>query len=258
MTRIREFLRYRSFVKNLVSKDLKLKYRDSVLGVAWSLLNPLLTLGVYTLAFKHIMRIQIEHYPYFLLTGLLSWQFFSSALLGSTGAIVGNAHLIRKVYFPRETLPVATVLFAFAQFLLALAVFVPALVLVSGVSVRWTVLLLPLVLLVHFAFALGLAFGLSAVTTSFRDVAHLTEVATLLLFWLTPIVYPVAMAPAMLQAFFTASPLAAFAIAYQDLLFWGRVPDAVVIATTLGWSAAALFVGHRVFRWYRPTFAEAV
>jgi len=258
MTSIRAVLRYRSFVRNLVFKDLKLKYRDSALGVVWSLLNPLLTLAVYTLAFKYIMRIQIEHYPYFLLAGLLPWHFFGGALLASTGAIVGNAHLIRKVYFPREALPVATVLFAFAQLLLALAVFLPALILVSGVSVHWTVLLLPVLLLTHVGFVIGLAFALSAVTTSFRDVAHLTEVAILLLFWLTPIVYPVTMAPATLQVFFTASPLAAFAIAYQDLLFWGRVPGAGVVATVLGWSAVALVCGHRIFRWYSPGFAEAV
>jgi ABC-type polysaccharide/polyol phosphate export permease len=119
---VAELLRYSPLVKNLVFKDLKLKYRDSVLGVVWSLLNPLLMLGVYTLAFKFILRVQTENYAYFLLVGLLPWNFFSSSLIASTQAIAGNGHLIRKVYFPRETLPIATVLFTFSQLLLALAV----------------------------------------------------------------------------------------------------------------------------------------
>ena len=121
-------LHYRTLIKNLVFKDLKLKYRDSVLGVVWSLLNPLLLLVVYTVAFKIVLRVQTENYPYFLLSALLPWTFFSSSLIASTQSITGNANLIRKVYFPRETLPIATVLFAFSQLILALIVFLPALV----------------------------------------------------------------------------------------------------------------------------------
>jgi ABC-type polysaccharide/polyol phosphate export permease len=99
------FLRYRTLVRNLVFKDLKLKYRDSVLGVVWSLLNPALLLIVYTVAFKVVLRVQTENYPYFLLAALLPWTFFSSSLTASTQSITGNANLIRKVYFPRETCP---------------------------------------------------------------------------------------------------------------------------------------------------------
>ncbi len=255
---ILELFAYRNLVKNLVLKDLKLKYRDSVLGFAWSLLNPLLMLAVYTLAFRYVLRIQMEHYVYFLLVGLLPWNFFAGSLLASTGAIVGNASLIRKVYFPRETLPIATVLFGFAQLLLALAAVLPALVWISGVPLRWTALLFVPLLLLHLLFTLGLAFVLSAVTTAFRDVAHLTEVAVMLLFWVTPIIYPVSLAPPALQLFFKGSPLAAFAIAYQEVLFWGRVPEGLVVASLLGWTGLALVVGHAVFRWYSPAFAEEV
>src|SRR5262249_28770257 len=126
-----DVLRYRGLIKNLVYKDLKLKYRGSILGVAWSLLNPLLLIRGYPVAFKKVLRVEQHDYPYFLLVGLLPWNFFSGALLASTGAVIGNANLIRKVYFPREILPIATVLFGFAQFLLALAVFLPALLIVS-------------------------------------------------------------------------------------------------------------------------------
>ena len=252
------FFRTVRWSENLVFKDLKLKYRDSVLGVVWSLLNPLLLLVVYTVAFKFILRVQTEHYAYFLLAGLLPWNFFSSSLIASTQAITGNAHLIKKVYFPRETLPIATVLFTFSQLLLALAVFLPALLLVSGLRPHWSAVLFIPLLLLHVLFTLGLAFILATCTVFFRDVAHLTEVAVVLLFWMTPIVYPVAMAPAELQVFFKLSPLAAFAIAYQDVLFWGRVPEEMVLATLVGWTAAALLAGHALFRRFSPAFAEEV
>jgi ABC-2 type transport system permease protein len=188
-------LRYRTLVRNLVFKDLKLKYRDSVLGVVWSLLNPALLLMVYAVAFKVVLRVQTENYPYFLLAALLPWTFFSSSFTASTQSITGNANLIRKVYFPREILPIATVLFAFSQLLLALVVFLPALVLVSGVRIHSTALLFAPVLLLHLLFTLGLAFILSTCTVFSRDIAHLTEVALVLFFWLTPIVYPVSMVP---------------------------------------------------------------
>jgi len=253
-----ELVRYRAFLQNLVLKDLKLKYRDSTLGVAWSLLHPLLLIVVYTVAFKYVMRVDMEAYAYFLLIGLLPWSFFASSLMASTGAIVANGGLIRKAYFPREILPIATVIFCFVQLLLALVVFLPALVLISGVELRWTAALFPPLLLLHMGFTVGIGFILSALTTAFRDVAHLTEVALVLLFWMTPIVYPARMAPPELRLFFSASPLAAFATAYQDLLFWGRLPAGHVAATLLAWTVALLIVGRWVFASYSPSFAEEV
>jgi len=255
---MRELFGYRTLLANLVLKDLKLKYRGSILGLIWSLLNPLLTLGVYTLAFRYILRVQMDHYAFFLMIGLLPWNFFAGALLASTGAILNNSSLVKKVYFPREILPVATVLFHFAQLLLALAVFLPALGLLSGVILHSTALLVFPLLALHLLFTIGLALFLSAVTTTLRDVAHLTEVALMLLFWATPIVYPVSMAPPAIQNLFRASPAAAFAIAYQEALFWGRLPDGLVTWSLLGWTALALVVGHVVFRSHSPSFAEEV
>jgi ABC-2 type transport system permease protein len=253
-----EVVRFRALIKNLVFKDLKLKYRDSVLGVVWSLLNPLLMLLVYTLAFKLVLRVPTENYAFFLLAGLLPWTFFASSLTASTQVIVRNAGLIRQVYFPREVLPIATVLFTFSQLLLALAVFVPALLWVSGGRLSWPAVLVVPVLLLHLLFTLGIAFILALSTVFFRDVAHLTEVTVVLLFWLTPIIYPVTMAPAQLQVFFKLSPLAAFAMTYQDVLFWGRLPEGVVAAAVLGWTAAALLGGYALFRRFSGNLAEEV
>jgi lipopolysaccharide transport system permease protein len=255
---LRDLVRYRAFVQNLVLKDLKLKYRDSFLGVVWSLAHPLLMLAVYTLAFKHILRIDVEHYAYFVLVGLLPWNFFMGASMGATQSVVMNGSLIRKVYFPRQILPIAAVLFSLAQYLLALAVFLPLLLLASGLPLRWPALLFVPLLALHLLFCIGVALFLSALTTSFRDVAHLTEIGMLLLFWLTPIVYPVSQVPDHLRVLFAMNPMAAFTVAYQNVLFWGRVPDATAAASLIAWTAVAIVAGHVVFDWYSPTFAEAV
>lgn len=255
---LRACYQYRTLIKNLVLKDLKLKYRGSVLGVVWSLLRPLLMIGVYTVAFKYVVRIKMENYSFFLLIGLLPWNFFQGAAMASTQSVIDNYNLIKKVYFPRQTLPVATVLFNFAQFLLALAVFIPVFLLFSPVPVHWVALGLVPLLALHLLFTIGAALLLSALTSSFRDVEHLTEVGLVLLFWVTPIIYPIAMVPAPFQALMKLNPLASLAMAYQDLLFYGRLPELAVALVLLAWTAALFTAGYLTFKWYDPAFAELV
>jgi lipopolysaccharide transport system permease protein len=242
----------------MVVKDLKLRYQASVLGFLWSMLNPLLMLGLYTVVFARIMRVQMENYTFFLFSGLMPWTFFSGSLMASTSSILGNAGLIRKVHFPHETLPFATVLFNFAQLVLALVVVVPGLVLMTGAHLTGVALLAIPLLLLHFVFTVGIAYALSALTTVFRDVAHFTEIALLFLFWTSPILYTAEMAPHPLQVWFRLSPLAGFAVAYQDLLVHHRLPSGEVFVTLIFWTVAALLLGHAVFRRLSASFAEAV
>ena len=242
----------------MVVKDLKVRYQASVLGFLWSMLNPLLMLGLYTVVFATIMRVQMENYTFFLFSGLMPWTFFAGSLGASTASIVGNAGLIRKVNFPHETLPLATVLFNFAQLVLALVVIVPGLVLMTQAHLTLVALLAIPLLLLHLVFTVGIAFALSALTTVFRDVAHFTEVALMVLFWTSPILYTAEMAPHPLQVWFRLSPLAGFAIAYQDLLVNHRLPSGEVVVTLLFWTVAALLLGHAVFRRLSASFAEAV
>jgi ABC-2 type transport system permease protein len=255
---LRACYQYRTLIKNLVLKDLKLKYRGSVLGVIWSLLRPLLMIGVYTLAFKYVVRIKMENYAFFLLIGLLPYNFFQGSAMASTRSVIDNYNLIKKVYFPRQTLPVATVLFNFAQFLLALVVFVPFFLLFSPVPVHWVSLWLFPLLAFHLLFTIGVALLLSALTSSFRDVEHLTEVGLVLLFWVTPIIYPISMVPAPFQTVMKLNPLASLAMAYQDLVFYGRIPEFIVVITLLGWTIALFTAGYLIFKWYDPAFAELV
>jgi lipopolysaccharide transport system permease protein len=254
----RNLFLYRALVRNLVAKDLKVKYRQSFLGFLWSLLHPAFMLIVYTFAFKVVLKVQRENYVYFLVAGLLPWTFFSGALIASTQAITGNAALIRRIYFPRELLPIASVLFNFTQLLLALVVFIPAILFGSGLRPSWAMALTVPLLLLHLIFTVGLAFALSSVTVHFRDVSHLIEVFLPLLFWLTPILYPIEMVPDVLRGWMTVSPLALFAISYQDVLVKGILPSPTVFASLVGWTFATLYVGYLIFYRLSPRMAEEV
>lgn len=255
---LRDLVRYRALVRNLVLKELTLKYRGSILGVAWSLANPALLLVVYTLAFRHVLRVPVPHYPFFLLVALLPWTFFATAATASTGAIVTNGSLLRKAAFPREALPISTVLFAFAQLLLALAVFLPAMAFASGPGLKWTAVLLGPLLLLHVAFTIGIALLLAALTTAWRDIAHFTEVGLVFLFWLTPIVYPADMVPGTWRGALALSPPAAFAAAYQDVLFWGRLPAWTTAVSTVVSAVVSVALGLVVFKAMSPAFVERV
>ena len=246
---------YRELLKNLVTKDLKLKYSGSVLGLLWSLVNPLVMIVVYSIAFTYILQVRAEKFTLFLITGILPWTFFSSAVMASTVAVIANGNLVKKIHFPRELLPISTVLFNLAQFLLALLVFFPAMVFLGA---QFTVALVayPLVLLLQVAFTLGLAFVLSAVTVFYKDIKHLTEVGLMIVFWITPILYDLSLVPERERPFFKLNPLTAYTIAYQDIVYRGRWPVLETWVVGFVWAAVVLALGWVVFRRYKPSFAE--
>jgi ABC-type polysaccharide/polyol phosphate export permease len=252
LTRI---IRYRELVRNLVAKDLKVKYRGSVLGLLWSLLNPLAMIVVYSLAFQYILRIPLENYPLFLITGIIPWNFFSGAVIASSEAIIGNANLLKKVKFPLEILPFATILFNFVQLLFALLVFFPAVFWFKTGVTPLILLYLP-VLALQFLFTLGVAFFLSSITPRYRDVRHLTEVALMVLFWLTPIIYSISMVPGKLQPLIKANPLTAFITVYQDIIYWGRLPSTEMLISMVLWTGLSLGVGYSLFRRRQRVFVE--
>lgn len=248
-------LQYRELLKNLVIKDLKVKYRNSFLGFLWSLLNPLMMIVVYSVAMKYIMRVQIEHYTLFIISGILPWHLFNGTAMASTEAIIGNANLIKKIAFPREILPISTVLFHLAQFLLALLVFFPALIFLGA---PWTpaIAAYPLILLLQVIFTLGVALFLSAITVSYRDVKYLTEVALMILFWMTPVIYHLSMVPEQVRWLFELNPMTAYITAYHDMLYWGRWPSAQMLLLGSLWAGLALIAGNWVFRRRQQCFAE--
>lgn len=182
--------RYRELLVNLVRKDLKVRYKNSSLGVIWSMVNPLMYLVVFYVVFQLVLKAGIPYFPVFLLTGLLAWNLFSASLAGSTGSITGNASLVNKVWFPREILPLATIGANLVHFLIQAGVLVAALV-VFRFDVDWGYVWLVVPALVALLLlTAALSIFLAAANVYARDTQHLLELALLAWIWLTPIIYP--------------------------------------------------------------------
>jgi ABC-type polysaccharide/polyol phosphate export permease len=185
-----ELGRYRYLLYNLIVRDLKVRYKNSALGVLWSLLNPLLIMAVFTVVFTVLIpNNSIRNYPVFILVGLLPWNFFRGAVDSGATAIIANAAIIKKVYFPRELLPAASVLSNLVNFLLATVVLV-AVLYISGTGLTVHALWVPALLLTQVIFMLGLALFLSTVNVFYRDTMMILDVVMLALFFLTPVFYP--------------------------------------------------------------------
>jgi ABC-type polysaccharide/polyol phosphate export permease len=249
---------YRHLLRNLVAKDLHIKYRGSMLGFAWSILIPLMMIGVYTVAFTYVLGVETPRFVLYLLIGLLSWNFFAGAINGATEAISGGGALLKSVVFPRAVLPFSVVLFHLSQYVLTLVVFLPVMLLVYRVPPTGSMLLFPLFLLLQVLFITGLALGLSAATALFRDVRHLVEVGIGMLFWATPIVYEMTKVPEQFQFLALLSPSAPFIRAYQDIFYYGVMPDLTIWVVSVAYALGAFVCGLSVFLAYEGSFSELV
>lgn len=191
IARIKNIWEYRDLLVNISRRELKVRYKDSIIGFFWSLLNPLLYLAIFSVVFGFIIRnADIQYFAIFLLCGLLPYNLFSMGLTGATTSITGNGPLIQKVWFPREILPIASILSNLVTFFLQMIIIVVALA-IFRLSPKWDMLwLLIPALIITLALAIGIGLILSAVNVYFRDVQHFLELGLLVLFWFTPIVYP--------------------------------------------------------------------
>jgi len=256
LSTLTELVRYRELIKNLVSRDLKVRYRNSVLGFIWCLLNPLLMMVVFTFVFTVLMKNSIPKYPIFILTGILAWNFHAASVNQAVGSIIGNSSLVMKVYFPREVLPISVVLSNAVNFALALiALF--AMIFVFQVQLSFSLVFLPLILLVQIIFTTGLALFLSALTVFFRDVEIIMETFMLAWFFLTPIVWRMQdLFPDYSRWMYIANPMASIVSAYRDVLYSGGVPALDFLARTFVTSVVVLIVGYIFFRRTAMRFGE--
>jgi ABC-2 type transport system permease protein len=247
---------YRELLRNLVIKDLKLKYRGSVFGFLWSLANPLLMIIVYTVAFTYILRVRSEGFVFYLMLGLFAWTFFASSASMSTGSIVDNAGLLKSVFFPRAILPIATVLFNLAQYVLTMSVFLPIMLVWYRVPLSEPMLLFPLFLSLQALFTIGVAMMLATATAFFRDVRHLLEVALSVLFWTTPILYQLDQIPERLRLIILMSPVSPFVVAYQKIFYFRQWPEPTVWLVAATYAAGAFIIGTTLVLAFEDRFAE--
>lgn len=266
--RLRELWGYHELIRNLVVRDLKVRYRNSLLGVVWSWANPLLMMLVFTLVFNFLFtESDLPHYHVFLLCALLPWQFFSQSVMEATNSIVGNAHLIKKVYFPREVLPISIILSNLVNFIIALPVFF-ALALVSGATISPWVLLLPVPLLVQVTFSLGICLILATLNVFYRDTRIILSVVMQAWFFMTPVFYPITRIGREKTIFgltFDAqlwlrrlNPMASVIASYRDLLYWGTYTGLDFLVRTALTSLIVLAIGYLIFLRYSSRFGEEV
>ena len=223
--------RYRELLVNLVRKDLKVRYKNSSLGVIWSMVNPLMYLVVFYVVFQLVLKAGIPYFPVFLLSGLLAWNLFSASLAGSTGSITGNASLVNKVWFPREILPLANIGANFVHFLIQGGVLVAAL-LVFRFDVDWAYVWLVVPALVALLLlTAALSIFLAAANVYARDTQHLLELALLAWIWMTPIIYPWDLQARQLEESGASpmltllNPMTSIVLAFQRALYGIAVND---------------------------------
>ena len=239
----------------MVRRELRQKYKGSALGVLWYFVNPLVLMGAYALVFSVLLKVAagIPDYPLFLLVGLIVWVFFSQALLAAAPSLVLNASLVRKVRFPRETVPLSVAVVQFATFLLMLAVVVPVALAVRSTLDPALLLIVPIAALL-FAFVLGLSLAVSVLHAHFRDVEPVLGAALLPWFFVTPIFLPVETLPgvsgrAWLEDLLQwANPIAPFIEAVRDVLYAGVAPSLGHLAYLAAASAVAVVGGLWLFR----------
>jgi len=274
LARLAELLRYRELIENLVMRDLKVRYKGSVLGFLWSLLNPLLLMGVFTVVFTLLApNAAIPKFPAFLLCALLPWNFFSSSMVGAVHSIVGNGHLIKKVYFPREILPISVVMSSFVNFLLALPVLFLFLALFRVPFTIWLVYL-PVIMAVQVVFVIGVALLLATLNVYYRDTAVILEVLLQAWFFLTPIFSPAEIVPEwrmilgielpVRRLTYILNPMASIVASYRSVLygFTNGSPPAPpawdFFSRTVVTAIVCLLVGYAVFVRHSRRFGEEV
>lgn len=245
----------RDLLRELIARDIKLRYRGSLLGVLWTLLNPLAELLVLFVVFSMVFRVDIPNFPAYLFTGLIVYGWFQTSLNFATGAIVANRELVRRPGVPVVILPIVTVASNLVHFVLSLPILVGLLVL-SHVEVTAAALALPVLVGLEFMLILGFAYPVAALSVWFRDLQHVLRIGLQLLFYLTPVFYETRAAPESLQWFFRINPLAHLVDAFRAVLMRGEMPDPRSLFYLTVLSAAMLLFGLVWFRRASTRFAD--
>jgi len=263
---VRDVWAYREILTNLVRKDLKVKYTQSILGVAWSMLNPVLYLVIFSFVFTFVLKSNIPAFPVYLLSGIIAWTMFSGSLTLAVKSVVDNTSLVKKVYFPKEILPLSSVGSSFVDFVLQTAVLLVVMIAFGYPFLGPNVLLFPLALIALITFTVAISLFVAAFNVRYRDTQHLLANALLVWFWLTPMVYPAAFLQKKLSDVFglnlfpvymVLNPLADIVFGFQRA-FYAEVqpagaPDPVLVDMSVGGLALlqlAVIAGSLLLLWF--------
>jgi ABC-type polysaccharide/polyol phosphate export permease len=250
---VRDTFEYRELIWALAMKELKVRYKRSILGFLWALLNPMLLMLVLTVVFSKMMIVQIPHYAIFILSVLLPWTFFAQSLSYAAESIVGNGDLIKKVRVAKLVFPVAAVVSNMINLLLS---FLPLFLIVVAMRhpLYWTWLYLPIPLAALTILTLGATFFFAAVNVYYRDVAHILQIVLQVLFYLSPIIYSLDLVPPNYRIFFKLNPIVYVLHGFRLGVYYGMLPTVASVAASFVCGFAALFIGYEVFRRHQDDF----
>lgn len=244
-------------LRSLVDRDLKLMYKRSILGIAWTLINPLLQLAVFVLVFQGILQVSIPQYASYVFCGLLVWTWFQSSLFQATGVIISSRALIRQPGFPVAILPVVVVSTGLIHFALALPVLL-LFILADGVQLTSLILILPLLIITQFCLTVSIAYFLAALNVTFRDTQHTLGVVLQLWFYLTPVFYSITSIPEEYWYLYGLNPMVHIVTWYRQVLIWGVRPDWMSLIIIGSFNAIALPIGYSVFKRQSRRFIEEI
>lgn len=253
---IKEVFSYREMINAFIRRDLRGRYKGSVLGFLWTFLNPLLQLCVYSVVFSLILRVDKPKYYLFLFVTLIPWIFFSSSVQGGSTCIIAYKDMVKKIYFPREVLPIATVTTNFVNMLLCFIV-IFAVVIFSGTPLNPIALLCLIpVLAVEYILALGMALLVAGITVYLRDMEHILGIVLMAWQYLTPVLYEFEMIPEKIRVVFSLNPMTPIISACREILYYSRVPRLTTLISAFIMGVAVLIIGWFVFSKLKRRFAE--
>lgn len=251
-----DIYKYRQMIFSLVHKELRGRYKGSVLGFFWTFLNPLLQLIVYTFVFSILMRQQIEKYYLFLFVALVPWIFISTCVSAGSNCVFIYGDLVKKIYFPREVLPISFVTSQFVNMLYTFVVVFAVIIFTKHGLNFHALLYLPVIMVVEYILALGLTLFFSALTVYVRDIAHILGILTMAWQFLSPVMYPSSKVPAEFLPFWNLNPMAHVLDSYRDILYFKQVPDIKTLGVAVAMGLFFLVFGEIMFAKLQKGFAE--
>ena len=257
MNVFKELYRYRELLKTSIQKEIRGKYKGSILGVLWSFLNPLLMVVVYAIVFPYLMRMTQDNYLVFLIVGVIPWVFFTNVVTSGCNCVWINGNIIKKVYFPREILPISVVGAGLVNFAIS-CIIILIFCLFSGIGFSINLLWLPVIAIVQSMLSLGMLFILSAINVYVRDIEYLVQFIMNLVFYATPIIYNVSIFPAKFRWVLYLNPLAHLIDAYRAIFYYKTMPNLASLGIVGLISFVVLVLGYLIFKRMEKGFAEEV
>ena len=252
---LKNIYNYRELLKTNVQKEIRGRYKNSFLGIIWSFLNPLLQLAVYAIIFPLILKDTQEYYVIFVCTGLIPWTYFTTTITQAAFTIIANGNIIKKVYFPREILPIAVVTSATVNFLISTLIII-AFCFAYGLGISRYIIFYPIVMLMQYVLSLGISFILSSITVYLRDLEHIISIALQVAFYATPIVYASDTIPEAFRGIISLNPMAHIINAYRDIFYNQTMPDFKVLGVLFLISIVICIIGYIIFNKLQKGFAE--